>query len=84
VTLPDMTPMKAIRSARGLVKSRRWLVLRKILFLPLVLFILAGVIMLPFLLAVASIASWVFFVLSICTLAIVNSYMYALYRELIA
>lgn len=84
VTLPDMTPMKAIRSARGLVKSRRWLVLRKMLFLPLVLFVAAGLIMMPFLLGVSSIASWVFFVLSVLTLAIVNSYMYTLYREMIA
>ncbi len=31
VTLPDMTPMKALRSARELARYRRWTVLRKIL-----------------------------------------------------
>jgi hypothetical protein len=84
VTLPEMTPMKAIRSARALVKSRRWLVIRKILFLPLALFIVTGLIMMPFLLGLTVIAGWVFFVLSVIVIAVMNSYMYALYRELIA
>jgi hypothetical protein len=79
-----MTPMKAIRSARALVKSRRWLVIRKILFLPLALFIVTGLIMMPFLLGLTVIAGWVFFVLSVIVIAVMNSYMYALYRELIA
>jgi hypothetical protein len=83
VTLPDMTPLKAIRSARELVKSRRWLVIRKVLFLPLVLLGGLGIITMPFLLGVPSLAGWVFFLLSIAALAIINSYMYALYRELI-
>jgi hypothetical protein len=37
VTLPDMTPLKALRSARELVRHRRWTVLRKILCLPVIL-----------------------------------------------
>ena len=39
VTLPNMTPMKAIKSARGLVKGRRGLVLKKMIFLPVLLII---------------------------------------------
>lgn len=84
VTLPDMTPMKALRSARELVKYRRWIVLRKILFLPLALLVVGAIIIVPLALLVTSLATVVFFVLTIITVAVVHSYMYALYRELLA
>lgn len=84
VTLPDMTPMKALRSARQLVRGRRWVILRKILFLPLALLIMSIVIMFPLILFVTPVAAWSFFVLSMAGLVVVNSYMYALYRELLA
>src|SRR4051812_3698769 len=45
VTLPDMTPLRALRSARELVRFRRWTVLRKILCLPIILLIIAAVVM---------------------------------------
>ncbi|MDB5181950.1 MAG: hypothetical protein JWP13_713, partial [Candidatus Saccharibacteria bacterium] len=47
VTLPDMTPMKALRSARNLVRYRRWAVIRKLVFLPAALLLISAVIMLP-------------------------------------
>ena len=47
VTLPNVTPMKALRSARQLVLHRRFLVLRKILFMPLALLVLGAIIMIP-------------------------------------
>ncbi len=83
VTLPDMTPMKALRSARELVRQRRWTVLRKILFLPLVLLVGAAVIMLPVIILVAPLAQWVFFLLSMFALVAVHAYMYTLYRGLL-
>lgn len=83
VTLPDMTPMKALRSARELVRFRRWLVLRKIVFLPLALFVLALVLMIPIILVATILAQWVFFMLSILVLIVVNTYMYLLYRALL-
>jgi len=83
VTLPDMTPMKALRSARELVRYRRWLVLRKIIFLPVALFILAAVIMIPIILVATVLAQWVFFMLSMLVLIVVNTYMYLLYRALL-
>ncbi len=83
VTLPDMTPMKALRSARELVRHRRFLVLRKILFLPLALLVLAAAVMLPAISFITGIAEWLYFVITIVGLAIINSYMYALYRELL-
>lgn len=83
VTLPNMTPLKALRSARGLVKYRRFSIIRKILFLPLLLLVVAALIMLPFILFVTPIAQWVFFVLTMFAIAAVHGYMYSLYRGLL-
>lgn len=83
VTLPGMTPMKALRSARELVRYRRWTVLRKILFLPLILLIIAAIIMLPLIIWVPLLAKWVFFLLTMFSLTAVHGYMYTLYRELL-
>lgn len=83
VTLPDMTPIKALRSAHGLVKGRRIVLIRKILFLPLLLFILAAVIMLPFIIWMTALAQAVFFIIGMLVLLVVHSYFFTLYRELI-
>jgi hypothetical protein len=83
VTLPDMTPMKALKSARELVRNRRWTVLRKLIFLPVILVVLAAVIMVPAIIFLTPVAEWLYFVLTIIGLAVVQSYMYALYRELL-
>lgn len=83
VTLPDMTPLKAIRSAKGLVQHRRFTVLRKMLCLPLILLIVAAIIMLPFILLVTSLSAWILFLLSMIGLVAVHAYMYTLYRELL-
>ena len=83
VTLPNMTPMKALRSARELVRFRRWMVLRKIVFLPAALFLLALIVMIPIILIATILAQWVFFMLSILVLIVVNTYMYLLYRALL-
>lgn len=83
VTLPDMTPMKALRSARELVRYRRWMVLRKILALPVMLFIAAAIIMVPIIVWLTPLAQWVFFLLTMAALVVVHSYMYTLYRELL-
>jgi hypothetical protein len=83
VTLPDMTPVKALRSARELVRYRRWTVLRKLLCLPIILLLVALVIMLPVILVVPPLARWVFFVLTMFGLLAIHAYMYTLYRELL-
>lgn len=82
-TLPDMMPKQALRSARELVNGRRWTVLRKILALPIVLFIIAAVIMLPIILWLTALSSWIFFILTMFVLTAVHAYMYTLYRELL-
>lgn len=83
VTLPNMTPMKALRSARQLVLHRRFLVLRKILFMPLALLILGAIIMIPLIIFLTFAAEWIFFLLSMFVLTVVHAYMYTLYRELL-
>jgi hypothetical protein len=83
VTLPDMTPLKALRSAKRLVKNQRWTILRKIIFLPVLLLIAIGLVMLFLILAIPAIAAWVFVILSLSSLIYAHSYLYNLYRGLI-
>lgn len=83
VTLPDMAPLQALRSSRELVRFRHWIVLRKLLFLPLVLIVVGAAIVIPFALFLTPLATVLFFVLSVLVLGVAHSYMYALYRELL-
>lgn len=82
-TLPDMTPMKALRSARDLVRYRRWAVLRKLLFLPFALLIVSALVMVPIILVITPVAPWAFFILSMFGLVVIHAYLYVLYRELL-
>ena len=83
VTLPDMTPLKAVRSARDLAKGRRWAIILRLIFLPIVLLIVAAIIMVPIIIVLTFLAQWVFFLLSMFTLVAVHAYLYTLYRELL-
>lgn len=83
VTLPDMTPLKALRSARQLVRYRRWTVLRKLIGMPFVLLTAAAIIMLPIIIWLTPLAEWVFFALTMLSLLAVHAYIYTLYRELL-
>jgi hypothetical protein len=83
VTLPDMTPLKALRSAKEVVRGRRGAVLLRLAFLPLAAFVCAAVIMVPLALLLTPVAPYVYFVLSVVAVLVVHSYVYALYRELI-
>lgn len=83
VCLPDMRPMKALRSARELVVTRRWTVVRKLAFLPLFLLIAGAIIVVPFIIFAAPVASWVFFIVSMLSLAVLHSYLYTVYRSLL-
>ena len=83
VTLPGVAPMQALRSARELVLHRRWQIMRKVLFLPFALLILAAVIVLPVIFLSPIAAQWLFLGISMGALAVGHSYMYHLYRELL-
>jgi hypothetical protein len=83
VTLADMTPRRALRSARELVKKRRWSVVRKLLALPFILIIVAAIIMVPIIILLTPLAQWIFFLLTMFSLAAVHTYIYSLYRSLL-
>jgi len=83
VSLPNMMPMAALRSARQLVLHRRWTLVRKVFFLPVALLVVTAVIMTPLVLFATAVAPWVFLVLSTLFLPIIYSYLYALYRSLL-
>jgi hypothetical protein len=83
VCLPDMAPLRALRSARELVRFRRLNVLRRVLFLPLALLVLAAILFVPLIWLAPAAAPWVFLVAGMALLPIVHSYLYRLYRELL-
>lgn len=83
VSLPDMTPLAALRSAKQLVANRRWTVMRKILFLPFALLILGALVVVPFILFLPIVASWLLFLLLMICIPVMHSYLYALYRALL-
>lgn len=83
VTLPGMLPMQALKNAKELVRGRRMSMVRKILFLPLALFILAAIVMIPTIIIWAPLAQWLFFVLTAIGFILVHAYFYTLYRELL-
>ena len=83
VCLPDMTPMVALKSSLELVRYRRWTVMRKILFLPVFLFVAAGIVIIPLIFIAPVVAGVTFLFTSMFGLPIIHSYMYRLYRELL-
>lgn len=83
VTLPDLTPIKALRSARDLVRHRRWVIMRKLIFLPIAVLSLIALIILPVIFIYSELAVIMFSVLNMVGLVIGHSYLYHLYRELL-
>lgn len=83
VTLPRMTPLKALRSARDLVRYRRWTVMRKIIALPIFVMLIFGLIILPMIAFVPRFAELIFFILTLLILPFVHTYVYSLYRKLL-
>lgn len=83
VTLPDMTPIKALRSAKDLVRGRRWPIIARLLYLPLALLITLAIIMLPVIIFIPTIAEWVFMLVTLLIVPVVHCYLYNLYRELL-
>lgn len=83
VTLPGIQPLQAYRSAKDLIRGRRLSVLRKLLFLPLALFVIAAVIMVPAILIWAPLAQWLFFAMTAVGFIAIHAYLFTLYRELL-
>ncbi|HEU5004520.1 MAG TPA: hypothetical protein VFT49_00340 [Candidatus Saccharimonadales bacterium] len=84
VTLPDMQPRDALRSAKKLVQYRRWAILRRVLFLPILILLVMAVIMIPLILYATFFAAPVFYLLGMLAILFVHAYLYSLYRGLLA
>lgn len=84
VALPDVLPRDALRAAHKLVHLRRWMVMRKILYLLVMLLVTAVIILFPIIIWVPVAAEWVFFVLTLFAVMLIHTYLYSLYRELLA
>ncbi len=83
VTLPDMQPRQALRSAKKLVAFRRLVIIRRILFLPIFILLCMTAIVLPLILFVHFMVVPVFYLLSILIILFVHTYLYSLYRGLL-
>jgi len=83
VTLPDMTPMKALRSARGLVLHRRWELIRKFIVFAVLAILALLVVMMPVAYLLPIVAPWIFYILTTIVLVLVHAYLYVIYRELL-
>lgn len=82
-TLPEMRPVKALRTGRELVRFRRFVLIRKILFGCSALLVLLGIIVIPLAIVLPGIVSWIFFGLTLIMFPFFHSYMYTLYRALL-
>ncbi len=83
VTLPDMQPRQALRSAKNLVKYRRWQIMRKLFFLPIVIFVAMAAVVVPLIIFATFLVAPVFFALSMFALLFAHTYLYSLYRNLL-
>jgi hypothetical protein len=83
VTLPEMTPMIALRQARELVRHRRFAVILRMIAIILVIFALLFVIVLPVIFIAPALAEWMFFIITVLGIPLVHGYMFSLYRELL-
>ena len=83
VTLPDMQPRQALRSAKKLVSFRRLKIIWRLLFLPVFTLVVMVVVMLPLILYIQVLVVPVFYLLSILAFLFAHTYLYTLYRGLL-
>jgi hypothetical protein len=84
VTLPHMQPLQALRSAKNLVQSKRWQLVRRLLFLPLFIVIVMGIFIVPLIISAQFLVVPVFFVLAMFSVLFAHTYLYGLYKGLLA
>jgi hypothetical protein len=83
VTLPNMQPRAALRSAKNLVHLRRWHVVRRLLFLPLLIILIMAIILVPLILYAKFLVTPSFFILSMLSILFAHTYLYSLYKGLL-
>jgi hypothetical protein len=84
VTLPNMQPLQALRSAKNLVKSKRWQLVRRLLFLPFFIIIVMGIFIVPLIIFAQFLVVPMFFVLAMFSVLFAHTYLYGLYKRLLA
>lgn len=84
VTLPKMTPVLAVRTSMNLLRIHKWRVLRKIIAFYLLLTVSGFILVLPFIIWMAQYAEVAFFVMGCASFGVMHTYMYKLYRSMIA
>lgn len=82
-TLPDMTPLRALRSAKKMVYRRRLLIWRKLVLAGLLLCIIGLLAIAPFIIWWPAGAPWALFAGTILLLPIGQAFLYTLYREIL-
>ena len=83
VTLPNMTPVRALRSAKQLSRGQRPNILRKSFVLLLVIVVLVTVLLIPIVLLLPKLTGLLLFALGVLALPFAHSYFYMMYRELL-
>ncbi len=84
VTLPEMTPIAAMRESKSLVMHRRFSVLLKIVSLLIIVLLSYVVVVFPIIFLSAVLAQVFFFLLTVLILPFVIAYLFVLYRELLS
>ena len=83
VTLPNTTPMVALRSSMRLLRIHRWVVLRRMLLFFVALIVLGFVLVLPFIIWFPALAEYAFFIMGCASFAVMHTFMYKLYRSML-
>jgi hypothetical protein len=82
ITKPGATPRQALKQARYTVRQVRWILVRKVIYLPIALLIVGGIVMIPFILWITPLIQIVYFLMSIIAVPIVHVYLMNLYSVL--
>lgn len=83
VSLPEESPLHAYRAAKDLVAGRRLQLVRKILFLPIILLISLAVILIPLILVAKILVEPIYDLFNIAAIIIAYIYFFTLYKELL-
>ncbi len=83
VTMPGMTPILAIKSSRNIARFRRFIIMRRIIILPVLMLLVFIGVLLPIIIYIPAITEPVLYVLTSIGIVFGHTYLYCLYRELL-
>lgn len=83
VSLPDVAPMRALRSAREFVRYRRLSIVGRVTVLLLCIAVVFTVVMVPIIMFAPVLAPFVFYIATVLVIGFSITYMYNIYRGLI-